>query len=262
MLLGARVELHRRTGRPGDRLVLEEQTAVAEALGYNDADELMRDISAAARRISWTSDEVWIRVDSSLAGPFQRRISRDRDLGAGIVLREGVVELRAESDLVSDPLTPLRVAAAAAGRGTRIERRTLDRMARSTPAMPTPVVGRGPSTARRPLVVRRGGATGDRGARPARTVAPPATRVGGRPLQAAAQRLPHLHGRPSPVAGRRERGRARRSRRSSRPVDARGVVPRHREGSPRRPHGGRHRRSCPSSGRAWGCPTRMSRCCS
>lgn len=138
MLLGARVELHRRTGRPGDRLVLEEQAAVAEALGYDDADELMRDVSAAARRISWTSDEVWIRVDSSLAGPFQRRISRDRDLGAGIVLREGVVELRAESDLESDPLTPLRVAAAAAGRGTRIERRTLDRMARSTPAMPTP----------------------------------------------------------------------------------------------------------------------------
>jgi [protein-PII] uridylyltransferase len=138
MLLGARVELHRRTGRPGDRLVLEEQTAVAEALGYDDADELMRDISAAARRISWTSDEVWIRVDSSLAGPFQRRISRDRDLGSGIVLREGVVELRADNELVSDPLTPLRVAAAAAGHDTRIERRTLDRMARSTPSMPTP----------------------------------------------------------------------------------------------------------------------------
>ena len=102
MLLGARVELHRRTGRAGDRLVLEEQTAVAIALGYNDADELMRDISAAARRIAWTSDEVWLRVDSSLAGPFQRRISRDRDLGGGIVLREGVVELRAEVDVSND----------------------------------------------------------------------------------------------------------------------------------------------------------------
>ena len=138
MLLGARVELHRRTGRAGDRLVLEEQTAVASALGYNDADELMRDISAAARRIAWTSDEVWLRVDSSLAGPFQRRISRDRDLGGGIVLREGVVELRAEVDVSNDALAPLRVAAAAAGHSTRIERRTLDRLARSAPALPDP----------------------------------------------------------------------------------------------------------------------------
>jgi [protein-PII] uridylyltransferase len=138
MLLGARVELHRRTARPGDRLVLEEQTAVADALGYNDADELMRDVSAAARRIAWTSDEVWIRVGSSLSGPFQRRISRDRDLGSGIVLREGVVELRAEVDVSSDALAPLRVAAAAAAHETRIERRTLDRLARSAPALPDP----------------------------------------------------------------------------------------------------------------------------
>ena len=148
MLLGARVELHRRTGRPGDRLVLEEQDAVSDALGYNDADELMRDISAAARRIAWTSDEVWLRVDSSLSGPFQRRISRDRDLGAGIVLREGVVELRAEVDISGDGLAPLRVAAAAAVYGTRIERRTLDRLARSAPALPDPW----PDEARRLLV--------------------------------------------------------------------------------------------------------------
>jgi [protein-PII] uridylyltransferase len=138
MILGARVELHRHTGRPSDRLVLEEQTAVADALGYNDADELMRDISAAARRIAWTSDEVWVRIDSSLSGPFHRRISRDRDLGSGIVLREGVVELRSEVDLSSDGLAPLRVAAAAAGHDTRIERRTLDRLARSAPALPDP----------------------------------------------------------------------------------------------------------------------------
>ncbi len=33
VLLAARVELHRITGRPGDRLLLEEQDAVADALG-------------------------------------------------------------------------------------------------------------------------------------------------------------------------------------------------------------------------------------
>jgi [protein-PII] uridylyltransferase len=137
-LLATRVELHRRTGRPGDRLVLEEQSAVADALGDVDADDLMRDVSAAARRIAWTSDEVWTRVDSSLRGPFQLRISRDKDLGHGVVLREGVVELRSDVDVSSDPLAVLRVAVAAAERGTRIERRTLDRIGRSAPPLPQP----------------------------------------------------------------------------------------------------------------------------
>src|SRR5688572_28890251 len=43
ILLAARVELHRLTGRPGDRLLLEEQDGVAHAL-KSSADELMHDI--------------------------------------------------------------------------------------------------------------------------------------------------------------------------------------------------------------------------
>src|SRR5918997_5812196 len=44
-LLSVRVELHRRTGRPGDRLLLQEQDGVADALDYPDADALMRDVA-------------------------------------------------------------------------------------------------------------------------------------------------------------------------------------------------------------------------
>jgi [protein-PII] uridylyltransferase len=137
-LLAARVELHRRTGRLGDQLVLEEQDAVATALGYRDADTLMRDLSAAGRRIAWTSDEVWDRVDSSLKGPFQIRISRDRDAGQGVVVRDGVVELRSGADPAHDPLLVLRVALAAAQNGTRIERRTLNLLAERFTSVPTP----------------------------------------------------------------------------------------------------------------------------
>jgi [protein-PII] uridylyltransferase len=39
-LLGARVELHRRTGKALDRLLLQEQDGVAAALGDDDADAL------------------------------------------------------------------------------------------------------------------------------------------------------------------------------------------------------------------------------
>ena len=92
VLFAARVELHRRTGRPGDRLVLEEQDGVAAALGYADADAMMSAVSSAARAIAWTGDEVWERVDSSLKGPLGWRVSRDRRAGRrrGAARRAGV----------------------------------------------------------------------------------------------------------------------------------------------------------------------------
>ncbi|WP_208027639.1 [protein-PII] uridylyltransferase [Rhabdothermincola sediminis] len=137
-ILSARVELHRRTGRRGDRLVLEEQDGVADALGYPSADELMRAVSSAARRIAWTSDEVWDRVDSSLAGPLRSRLVRDREVAPGVVLRDGIVELHRFADPGADPLLGLRVAVAAATHATRIERRTLNRLAGEAPALGDP----------------------------------------------------------------------------------------------------------------------------
>jgi [protein-PII] uridylyltransferase len=138
VLLDARVELHRITKRPGDRLLLEEQDEVAKALDYPDADELMRGVSTAARSIAWTSDEVWERVDSSLSGPRGWRISRDKVLAPEVVLREGRVCLTAAADATTDPLLLLRVAAVAAEADRRIERNTLDRLAATTPDVPTP----------------------------------------------------------------------------------------------------------------------------
>jgi [protein-PII] uridylyltransferase len=137
-LLSARVELHRRTGRPGDRLLLEEQDAVSDALAYADADEMMRCLSAAARRIAWTSDELWQRVRSSLRGPRNLRLSRDKPLGPGVVLREGEVHLDAQAAPGDDPLLALRVAAAAATHDARIERRSLNRLADEAPELPAP----------------------------------------------------------------------------------------------------------------------------
>ena len=138
VLLDARVELHRITKRPGDRLLLEEQDEVATALGYPDADELMRAVSTAARSVAWTSDEVWERVDSSLSGPRGWRMARDQVLAPEVVLREGRVCITAAADATTDPLLLLRVAAAAAEADRRIERHTLDRLAATAPDVPTP----------------------------------------------------------------------------------------------------------------------------
>jgi [protein-PII] uridylyltransferase len=137
-LLGARVELHRLAGRPGDVLVLQEQDAVAARLGYESADALMEAVSAAARTIAWTSDEAWHRVRSWLAGPPGREYRRDHPVATGVVLREGEVHLDGGASPAGDPTLVLRVAAAAARHGGRIERRSLDRLAAETPAFPDP----------------------------------------------------------------------------------------------------------------------------
>jgi [protein-PII] uridylyltransferase len=137
-LLGARVELHRLAGRPGDVLVLQEQDAVAARLGHESADALMEAVSAAARTIAWTSDEAWHRVRSWLAGPTGREYRRDHPVATSVVLREGEVHLDGAASPAGDPTLVLRVAAAAARHGGRIERRSLDRLAADTPVFPDP----------------------------------------------------------------------------------------------------------------------------
>jgi [protein-PII] uridylyltransferase len=138
VLFAARVELHRRITRPDDRLLLEEQDSVAAALGYADADDMMSVVSKAARAIAWTSDEVWERVDSSLSGPVGWRMSRDRELAQGVVLRDGRVCLTLDADPAGDPLLVLRMAVAAAQVGARFDRASLDRLAEESPDLPIP----------------------------------------------------------------------------------------------------------------------------
>ncbi len=137
-LLSARVELHRRTGRSGDRLLLEDQDAVAEALGYASADHLMHQVAAAARTIAWRSDDAWRRIDASLSGPLGWRSRRDKVIGEGLVLRDGEVHLTADADVGGDHSLVLRAAAAAAAGATTIHRESLDRMATAATPIPVP----------------------------------------------------------------------------------------------------------------------------
>ncbi|HSP02417.1 MAG TPA: [protein-PII] uridylyltransferase [Acidimicrobiales bacterium] len=136
VLLDARVELHRRTGRMGDVLVLEEQDGVAEALGVADADDLMRGLAEAARVISFRSDDTWRRVGMTLRRGIGRFARRDRALAPGAVVRDGEVHLLGEID-TSDPVLPLRTAALAAGEDVPVHRAVLD-LLEACPPLPTP----------------------------------------------------------------------------------------------------------------------------
>lgn len=136
-LLEVRIELHRVTARPGDRLLLTEQDAVATALGDPDADVLMARVAAAGRAIAWASDESWYEVDLRSGGGLKERLRRERPLDDGLVVRNGRVALADIASARTDPVAVLRVALGAARTGKRIDLATLAALG-DCPPMPEP----------------------------------------------------------------------------------------------------------------------------
>ncbi len=140
VLLTVRGELHRRTGRPGDQLTLQEQDAVASATGHADAQELMTAVADAGRTIAYATDETIRRIDGWLAGR-ERKLSRPmraEPVAPGLARHGDEIVLAVGSNAVVDPTLPLRAAAAAAGAGLRISTATLERLALDAPAPPEP----------------------------------------------------------------------------------------------------------------------------
>jgi len=133
-ILSARVELHRSTSRASDRLMLDDQDAVAEALGLDDADVLMADVAGAARSIAWVCDETWARVR---ARANRRSRRKPLQLDGGLALDLGTVSYT-DGAPAGDPLEPLRLAAAAAEHEARIDHASLTRLAAAAPPMPDP----------------------------------------------------------------------------------------------------------------------------
>jgi [protein-PII] uridylyltransferase len=143
VLLDARVELHRSTGRSTNVLALQDQADVAVALGDPSAEALMARIAEAARSIAWMSDDAWRRVQSGLTGPTGRGAGRGHSVAPGIALVDGEVRLDTSADL-SDPDLALRVAVAAATNNAAIERASLERLATEggSPTEPWPATTR------------------------------------------------------------------------------------------------------------------------
>lgn len=71
VLLDVRVALHRVTGSHADVLALQEQDAVAAALGHDDADALIRTLAATTRRVGWIASDAWsrLRLDARAGAP-------------------------------------------------------------------------------------------------------------------------------------------------------------------------------------------------
>ncbi|OKI06779.1 [protein-PII] uridylyltransferase [Streptomyces sp. CB02923] len=169
-LLDVRDALHLTTGRATDRLSLQEQDQVAEALGVLDADVLLRQVYESARTISYASDVTWREVGRVLRSrsvrPVLRGLLRGRTAGGGpgrgerSPLAEGVVELDGEVVLARtarpdrDPVLPLRAAAAAAQAGLPLSPHAVRRLRTAATTRPLPVPW--PAEAREQLVTLLG----------------------------------------------------------------------------------------------------------
>ncbi len=144
LFLNARDALHTRSGRSGDRLLMQEQDAVALALGYADSETLMRDISAAGRSVAHASDSTWYLVGRttkrSPRRPFRRLAGRKNrvPLTDGVVLQEGEAVLAEGARPERDSGLVLRAAAAAAQNGVWLAPHAVQRLASESAPMPVP----------------------------------------------------------------------------------------------------------------------------
>jgi [protein-PII] uridylyltransferase len=143
-LLDVRDALHDVTARPSDRLVLQEQDAVAKRVGVLDADALLRQVALVGRTVAYAADETWNRVERALATRSRfvrlgaRRIGERAPLADGVVEQDGEVVLARDAKPWDDPSLVLRAAAAAAQAGLRLSPHAVERLASESPPLPEP----------------------------------------------------------------------------------------------------------------------------
>ena len=135
-MLDVRDALHRVTGRSSDRLVMQDQEAVAvELVGVPDADALLRAVYDSARAIAYASDVTWHRVERLTRSrkrlgfrPIRRSTPSRLPLAEGVVMQDGEAVLALEARPASDEGLTLRAAAAAAQAGLRLSPHTVERL--------------------------------------------------------------------------------------------------------------------------------------
>ncbi len=117
-----RETLHHTSGRNKDRLLFQEQDAVAKNLEYSDADALMSDVAQAARSVDYLLEFTWHNVErkgKDGLGRFMRKPRTDT-VARNLTVSQNEVVIDPLIDISKDPLLGLRAAATAAQLGLPI----------------------------------------------------------------------------------------------------------------------------------------------
>lgn len=129
-LLIIRDALHRVSSRATDRLTFHEQAEVARLQGFASDDELLQEVSLAARSIAMASDQAWSRVQRQVTKPGIRRLyprAQRLPLADGAIEQNGEVVFARDVNPAEDVALFIRVAAAAAQAGLPLAPHTLKR---------------------------------------------------------------------------------------------------------------------------------------
>jgi [protein-PII] uridylyltransferase len=144
-LLDVRDELRRRSGRPIDVLVRQEQRPVAAALGLvtdgaADEDLLLREVSLAGRRLAFVADDTWRRVEAALVRRPRARYRRVRrePLAEGVVRQDDEVVLARDAHPAPTPGWVRRGPVAPARADLLLSPYTLKVLAVHSPPVPEP----------------------------------------------------------------------------------------------------------------------------
>jgi len=139
-LLKIRDSLHTLTGNSKDRLFFREQDALAQILGYTDADILMADVAKSARSIDYLLGSIWHGIEyrgKDRLGRFMRKV-RTTALTPDIVISHQEVALSIDAPISSDPTLSFKVAAAASQVGLPLSMETVTLIAQKAPPLSTP----------------------------------------------------------------------------------------------------------------------------
>jgi len=117
-----RETLHQMSGRNKDRLLFQEQDAVARELDYIDADALMSDVAQAARSVDYLLEFTWHQLGQRNKDGLGRFLRKPRaDIVAkNLNVSQKEIVINPSADIHSDPMLGLRAAATAAQLGLPI----------------------------------------------------------------------------------------------------------------------------------------------
>ena len=117
-----REALHVTSGRNKDRLLFQEQDAVAAKLKYSDADGLMSDVARAARSVDYLLDFTWHQIEQKGKDGFGRFLRKPRTdvVAQNLSVSQREIVIDPHTDFAADPLIGLRAAATAAQLGLPI----------------------------------------------------------------------------------------------------------------------------------------------
>lgn len=117
-----REALHVTSGRNKDRLLFQEQDAVAAKLKYSDADGLMSDVARAARSVDYLLDFTWHQIEQKGKVGFGRFLRKPRTdvVAQNLSVSQREIVIDPHTDFAADPLIGLRAAATAAQLGLPI----------------------------------------------------------------------------------------------------------------------------------------------